>query len=57
MKDVCQWCLTVVKVPVGFNPKTHTAYCNNHCAQKDWLFKRWQNDEYLTTHAANYKGG
>ena len=48
MKATCDWCLTVVKAPKHYNPLQHAVFCNMHCVEKDWLFKRWMSDERLT---------
>ena len=54
---VCDWCLTHVKAPTHYDPLQKAIYCSKHCLEKDWLFKRWMNDEWLTHVTNKYKGG
>ena len=48
MGACCQWCNSIVKEPPDYNRKTTRLYCSKNCLEKDWLFMRWQSDEYLT---------
>lgn len=54
MNAVCDWCLTNVKAPSHYDPLQHSIYCCVHCQQKDWLFKKWQSDAWLTHVASEY---
>lgn len=55
-KATCDWCNAVIGAPKNYNPLQHAIYCSPHCVQKDWLFKRWQNDKFLNFIAKEYKG-
>ena len=55
MNAVCDWCLTPVRAPSHYNPLQHAIFCCQHCAQKDWLFRKWQNDKYLNFIAKEVK--
>ena len=57
MKAVCDWCLTPVKASDTYNPLRNGIFCSNHCIQKEWLFKKWQNDKYLNWLAKETKNG
>ena len=57
MKAVCDWCLTPIKASKTYDPLQTAIYCGQHCQQKDWLFRRWQNDDYLNFKAKEVKDG
>ena len=57
MKAVCDWCLTPIRAPNTYDPLQTAIYCGQHCLQKDWLFRRWQNDDYLNFKAKEVKDG
>lgn len=47
-KGTCNWCLTIVQAPPNYDRRTTRLFCSTDCQMKDWLFRRWQNDEWLT---------
>ena len=57
MQACCNWCNAILKVADTYDRTKQRAYCNVHCLQKDYLFMRWQNDEWLNYVAQKHKGG
>lgn len=43
----CNWCHTIVKAPDDYDRRTTRLYCSKDCLEKDFLFRSWQNDEWL----------
>ena len=48
MKACCNWCNAIVKVSKDYDRRYMRAYCSQDCLEKDWLFMRWQSEEWLT---------
>lgn len=51
----CNWCLTIVKAPDDYDRKVHTLFCSPQCYWLNWIFKRWQTDEWLEWKTKRYK--
>ena len=56
MKATCTWCLSIIDAPKHYDPLRQDLYCCKNCAEKDWLFKRWMNDNYLNYLVRKMKG-
>lgn len=52
----CGWCLAIVKAPDEYNRLIDTIYCSKDCLEKDWLFRQWQSNEWLTHLAEKRRG-
>lgn len=55
-RGCCNWCHAIVEAPDDYDRRVHRLYCCTDCLEKDWLFRRWQNDTWLNIVAEMNRG-
>ena len=55
MKACCNWCLAIVNAPDDYERLTTRCFCSKNCQEKDWLFRKWQNETWLNIIARRWK--